>query len=58
MRRRVDLSATIANAYRKFLPELRARIAAETRPEQRARLEGMLAEMQAWLEEYDAAGPQ
>jgi hypothetical protein len=58
MRRRVDLSETIANVYRKCAREWPARIEAELDPGRRARMEELLGEMLEWLEEYDAAGPQ
>jgi len=59
VRLRLDqlLDATIASAYRKMLPELRERIAEAKGPKQRRKLEGMLAEMLDWLEEYDAREP-
>lgn len=53
-RLRVDLSDTIANVYRKLLPELREKIATAKGPEQRRKLEQILAEMLEWLAEYDA----
>lgn len=56
-RLRVDLSDTIANGFRKMLPELRERIATAKGPEQRDRLQAMLDEMLDWLEIYDREHP-
>lgn len=56
MRIRLDelLADTIARGYRKMLPELREKIATAKGPEQRQKLEQILAEMLEWLAEYDA----